>query len=99
MPLLATQMKTQVFATRNNIGDIFGRKDPSKLLRGFKKYADENWNKFHPHTPYIKNEGVDTLYNIICFAFYLENKDLLEAGTRSIKFKQEYPRLKEAYTE
>ena len=40
---------------------------------------------------------MDTLYNVICFAFYFENKDLLEAGTRSIKFADELPRLKEVY--
>lgn len=44
---------------------------------------------FGGHKPYIKNAGMDTLYNILALAFYIENKDLLEAGTRSIKFREE----------
>lgn len=42
---------------------------------------------------------MDTLYDILCFAYYFENKDLLESGTRSITFKQDLPRLREAYKE
>lgn len=34
---------------------------------------------------------------IIYFDYYFENNDLLEAGTRSIRFKQELPRLREVY--
>lgn len=97
MTIVQTKTKTQQYATKKDIARIFCYKDPTKLLKSFREYADNNESKFHPHKPYIKNAGMDTLYSIICFAYFFENKDLLEAGTRSITFKEELPRLKEAY--
>lgn len=97
MELLQTKVKTQQFARRKDIACIFAYKNPSNLLKQFRQFADDNPKAFYPYKPYIKNVGMDSLYDILCFAYYFENKDLLEAGTRSISFKEELPRLKEVY--
>lgn len=97
MTILQVKTKTQQYAMAKDIGRIFGYKDPTKLLRGFREYADSHPIAFGSYKPYIKNKGLDTLYDIVCFAYYFENKDLLEAGTRSVKFERELPRLKEVY--
>lgn len=97
METVKVKKMTQKYAFSKDIGRIFNYKDPAKLLKGFREYADANPNAFKPYRPYIKNHGMDTLYDIICFAYYFENKDLLDAGTRSISFKHELPRLKEVY--
>ena len=87
----------QTYALPKDLSIIFGRKSLDKLLKAFREYADGNESKFYPYKPYIKQQGLDTLYNIVSFAFYLENKDLLEAGTRSITFEDERERLEEVY--
>lgn len=97
MQILQAKKINQQYASRKDIAKIFGYKDPTKLLKGFRDLADTNPNMFKPYTPYIKSRGLDTLYNIICFAYYFEFKDLVEAGTRSVSFKEELPRLKEIY--
>ncbi|WP_373780160.1 hypothetical protein [Jeotgalibaca porci] len=97
MVILQTKQKTQQYAFTKDIGRIFGYKDPVKLLKGFRDYVDSHPNAFNPYKPYLKNQGMDTLYDIICFAFYLENRDLLESGTRSISFTGELTRLREVY--
>lgn len=97
MIVLQTKSKTQQYAFTKDIGRIFGYKDPVKLLKGFRDYSDSHPKAFGPYKPYLKNQGMDTLYDIICFAYYLENRDLLEAETRSINFSTELPRLKEVY--
>lgn len=97
MIVLEARKISQQYASRKNIAKIFDYKDPTKLLRGFRDLVDNNPSMFHPYKPYIKNNGLDTLYSIICFAYFFEFKDLLEAGTRSISFKKELPRLKEIY--
>ena len=35
--------------------------------------------------------------DVYCFAFYFENRGLLDAGSRSIKFQDDVERLKEVY--
>lgn len=97
MEILQAKKKTQQFAFTKDIARIFGYKDPVKLLKGFRDYVDDHPAAFNPYKPYVKNQGMDTLYDIVCFAFYFENRDLLDSGTRSITFKQELPRLKEVY--
>lgn len=97
MQLISTKVKTQHYASRKDVARIFGYKNPSDLLKRFRSFADDNPKHFSPYRAYIKNEGMDTLYCIICFAHFFENKDLLEAGNRSIEFKNELPRLKEVY--
>jgi len=97
MQLVMGRTKAQQYASRKEIARIFGYKNPSDLLKRFRVFADDNPNYFKPYTPYVKNTGMDTLYCIICFAFFFEYMDLVEAGTRSITFKNELERLKEVY--
>lgn len=97
MVILDVKEVGQLYGFAKDISKLFGYKDPTKLLKDFRKYADENKSAFHPYKPYIKNQGMDNLYSIVCFAFYFENRDLLEAGTRSITFKKELPRLRKVY--
>ena len=97
MQLLQAKTKTQQFATPKEIARIFCYKNPSTLLKHFREYAAEHPKAFYPHKPFIKNKGMDTLYDIVAFGYYFENKDLLEAGTRSISFQEELPRLREVY--
>lgn len=97
MEVMTVKTKSQQYAMTKDIAKIFGYKDPAKLLKEYREFADSNPNVFKPYRPYIKNKGMDTLYDIICFAYFFENKDLLKAGTRSIHFKKELPRLKEVY--
>lgn len=97
MQLIQAVTKTQQYATRKDIARIFGYKDPTRFLKNFREYANKHPKAFYPHKPFIDNEGMYTLYDIMAFAFYFENKDLLEAGTRSISFKEELPRLRQVY--
>lgn len=97
MDLLKIRTQAQLWATRREIARIFCYKNPTHLLKGFREYADEHPKAFYPHKPFIKNGGMDTLYDIISFAYYFENRDLLEAGTRSLSFKKDLPRLREVY--
>lgn len=98
MIVLETREITQKYALRKDISKIFGYKSPERLLKDFRSFVDENPTYFKPiDKPYVKNNGFDTLYNIYAFAFYFENKDLVDAGSRSISFKKELSRLKEVY--
>lgn len=98
MIVLETVKATQKYAFRKDIAMMFGYKSPERLLKDFRDFADDNPNYFRPIAkPYVKNNGFDTLYNIYAFAFYFENKDLVDAGSRSISFRKELDRLKEVY--
>ena len=96
MQLLQTEYTTQKYASRKDIAEIFGYKDPSKLLAGFKKHADENPNYYKPVKPYVENSGMNTLYNIYAFAHYFQNRDLVEVN-RAIPFRKDLMDLKEVY--
>lgn len=97
MQLVQATRMTQQYASRKDIAKIFGYADPTRLLQAFRKVADEQSNLFHPYTPYIKNAGMDTMYNVICFAYYFEFKDVVETRSRITSFNKELPRLKEVY--
>lgn len=99
MEMVSIKTKTQQWAMAKDIGRILGYKQPSLLLKRFREFADKNPNYFAPHKPYLKIQGMDTVYDILCFAFYFENRDLLDAGTRSLNFKKDLPRLREVYKE
>lgn len=100
MEMLTVKKKTQQWAMAKDIGIIFGYKSPTKLLKRFRDFCDKNPNYFYPYKPYDKQSGMDTNYDIICFGFYYENRDLLDAGSRSLKFNsKEIARLKEVYKE
>ena len=97
MQVVKPRVISQQYASRKDIGKIFGYKDPTRLLQGFRAIADEHPSMFAPYTPYIKNAGMDTMYNVVCFAYYFEFKDVIETRSRITSFKKELPRLKEIY--
>lgn len=89
---------TQKYAFHKGIAEIFGYKSPGRMLKDFRDFVDGNPNYFKPiKRPYVKNKGLHTMYSIYAFAFYFENKDLVDAGSRSISFKKELENLKEVY--
>lgn len=97
MELLTIRESKQIYAFPKDIGLLFGRKAPSRLLSSFRTFCDSRPNYFHPVKPYVDMQGSGTQYNVLAFAHYFENRDLLDAGTRSLKFKDDLERLKEVY--
>lgn len=98
MELLTIRETKQIYAFPKDIGLMFGRKAPSRLLTSFRAFCDSRPNYFNPITkPYVDMAGSGTQYNVLAFAHYYENKDLLDAGSRSINFKADLGRLKEVY--
>lgn len=97
MNLVAVKTVPQHWARPKEVGRIVGYKDPSKLLKSFREFCEKRPNFFSPHKPFIKNEGMDISYDILCFAFYFENRNLLDAGSRSLNFQKDLIRLKEVY--
>lgn len=98
MNIIKASFTPQYWAYTRDIALIFGYKNPSGLLKKFRLFCDERPNYFNPATPYIKDNSSDTKYNIFCFAHYFENRGLIDAGTRSLKFENDLPRLIEAYS-
>lgn len=96
MNIITANFTPQYWAYRKDIINVFGYKNPTELLRRFKEFCEARPNYFNPCTPFLE-EG-DTQYNLYCFAHYYENRGLLDAGTRSLKFKDDLPRLIEAYS-
>lgn len=95
MQLVHSEKTTQKYARAGEIADIFGYASPSRLLRRFREFADDNEGYFDPVKPYINNQGLSTMYNIYAFAHFFEDIDLVEAGRGN--FKKDLPRLKEVY--
>lgn len=98
MKVVTASFTPQYWGYPRDIAHIFGYKSPTLLLREFRQFCDKRPNYFKPAKPYIQEEGSDIRYNIFCFAHYFENKGMLDAGTRSLKFEQDLPRLIEAYS-
>ena len=95
MQLVQTTKVTTKYVQAKGIAEIFSYKHPSRLLQRFKTFADENEGYFHPVKPYIKNQGISTMYNIYAFAHFFEDMDLVEIGRGD--FKEDLKRLKEVY--
>lgn len=87
----------QVWIFQKDVSDIFNYKSPSGLLKRFREFSDKHPNFFLPHKPYLMQDSSLIQYDVFCFAFYYENRGLLEAGSRSIKFQDDIERLKEVY--
>lgn len=97
MNIIKATFTPQYWALPKDIALIFGYKSPTKLLTSFRAFCDGRPNYFNPTKPYKAEEGTKTLYNIYAFAHYFENRELLDAGSRSIKFDDDLPRLIQAY--
>lgn len=98
MNIIKATFTPQYWALPKDIALIFGYKSPTKLLTSFRAFCDSRPNFFNPTKPYRDLEGSETVYNIYAFAYYFEHRKLLDAGTRSLKFENDLPRLIEAYS-
>lgn len=98
MQLVETKPINQVWANNNDIADIFNYKSPATILKKYRGFCDKNPIYFKPHKPYLKFHGKQW-YTIFCFAFYFENRDLLEIGSRSmqVSFQKDLERIKKVY--
>lgn len=83
------------WAYPNTISIICGYKHPAKILKSFREFCEKRPNYFSPCRPYHTNG--EPQYNVYCFMHYYENRKLLDSGTRSLKFKDDLPRIIEAY--
>lgn len=86
----------QYWAYPKDLSIMFGYKNLAGMLKDFRGFAKSRPNYFSPVKPFIEGDG-DTRYNVFAFAHYFENRALLNAGTRSLSFKKDLPRLIEAY--
>lgn len=98
MNILKASFIPQYWALPKDIAHIFGYKSPTKLLSEFRSFCKKRPNYFKPVMPYREIDGTDTIYNVYAFAHYFENRKLLDAGSKSIKFEDDLPRLIEAYS-
>lgn len=96
MKVLTVVKTPQYWAFPKDIARITGYKSPTKLLKSFRDFCEARPNYFKPCKP-ILVDG-ETQYNIACFLHYYENRTLLDSGTRSLNFKDDLPRLMEAYS-
>ena len=97
MEQIKVRVLHQVWVYQKDIVDIFGYKSPSGLLKKFRDFCDTHPSFFSPHKPYMLHDKSLIQYDVYCFAFYFENRGLLDAGSRSIKFQDDVDRLKEVY--
>lgn len=67
------------------------------MLRRYRNFCNARPNYFAPRKPYNEHEGSLTVYDVLCFAHYFENRSMLDAGSKSLDFKKDLPRLREAY--
>lgn len=74
---------------------LINQKNVSNFLRDFREFVDENPSYFSPYRGYHKRTGKDALYDVIPILWFNENKEFATAGSRTVTFKQDLPRLKE----
>ena len=73
---------------------LIGRKKTAtfEFLKEFKNFVEKRPNYFNPVKPIV-----DGQYNCLALMHFYENRNLLNAGSRSLNFKEDLPRLKEVY--
>lgn len=88
----------QQYYTMANICRFIGksRSATNKVVAEFVDFSGNHENFFKPCTPVLRNKKTNPVYNIYCFMYYLENRDLIKAGAKGLKFSAELARLKEA---
>lgn len=75
----------------------FGRSKTTNFLKEFRMFVDERPSYFKPHTPFIDVPGEAIRYNVLCIRHFDEYRSVLTAGGRGYSFKEDLPRLKEAW--
>lgn len=82
-------------ARKKDLEALLNYSNLSAILKSFRKFVDENPKYYYPYEGYYKISGKDFVYDILPVYHYKRYQHLLDAGTRSITFKNEVPRLKE----
>lgn len=90
MEIITIKPVSQQWLTASDVGKLIGRKKTSTntFLKSFKDFVDDRPNFFKGVKPIAKHDGSTALYNYWAINCYLENKDLLDARSRSISFKE-----------
>lgn len=84
-----------IAAYPKQLGEMIGRKSLTKELQDYRKFIEKNPSHFGKWIPVYEIEGSDRLYDVVCFLHWMGHKDLLKAGSRSVKFKDDLPRISE----
>lgn len=89
----------QLWMYPKDIQTLIGRKSSSTsvFLKEFRDFCEERPNYFKPVKPIQDDLNSETQYNYFAILHFYENRQMLLAGTRSLNFKDDLPRLKEAY--
>ena len=83
-----------IYVYAREVKVLIGLKNVSKFLQDFRNFVDENPNYFSPYRGYHHAKGKDTKYDVLPIIWYHENKSFANAGSRTVTFKQDLPRLK-----
>lgn len=98
MHVLKTLEIPPIWLDAGNIKQLINRKNPSELLKSFREFVKHNPSYFGDTRPLLDIEGATLQYNFYAFVHFYENRDLLEAGSRSVKFdREEARRIRESY--
>ncbi|MGX7108325.1 hypothetical protein [Facklamia miroungae] len=99
MEIVKVRPVIQMWLYKKDVEQLIGRKSTSahNFLRDFEKFCRSRPNYFKPVKPFQSDSHSTTQYNYYAIVHFFENRELLMAGTRSINFKNDLERLKEAY--
>lgn len=99
MEIIKVRPAMQLWLYPKDVAKLIGRKvtATSEFLREFREFCEKRPNYFNPVKPIQQDVDRDKQYNYFALLHFYENRELLMAGTRSLKFKDDLPRLKEAY--
>lgn len=95
MEIVKVRAMHSPYVYAKDIKVLINQKNVSNFLRDFREFVDENPNYFSPYRGYHKRTGKDSLYDVLPIIWYHENKSFANAGSRTVSFKQDLPRLKE----
>ncbi len=89
MEIITIVPVAQQWLTAKDVEKLIGRKRSSTntFLNSFKDFVEDRPNFFKGIKPIAKHDNSTPLYNYWAINCYIENKDLLDARSRSINFK------------
>lgn len=95
MEIVKVRAMHSPYVYAKDIKVLINQKNVSNFLRDFREFVDENPTYFSPYRGYHKTDSKDALYDVLPIIWYHENKSFANAGSRTVTFKQDLPRLKE----
>ncbi|MGF3113731.1 hypothetical protein [Facklamia sp. P9177] len=99
MEIVKVRSVIQMWIYPKDVQRLIGKKQTSTyyFLKDFREFCKDRPNYFNPVKPIQSDLNSDVQYNYYAIVHFFENRELLMAGTRSIKFENDLERLKEAY--